>query len=461
MKSSARGSFRRLLLGSIFLPLWGAGAQSQEPKPQPVAAPEAEIVILSAQPSQPPSAQPNASQPGQEIVILTAQQAQPPGAQTSPSQNSDQKDQKNNQQNNQLKKAGEAAARFTAVTDLDMDGTLDFQAVKQGNTGTLLYVRTPVENLLGANMTPPDGAVRAQLGIPIDRGLVVTSIVNEGPAAKIGLAANDIILMVAEKPVANMGDIAEALKAAPEKVVNLKLLRAGKEQVLNVRSVPRVTWAPATEKPVGFFIGVSAAPIEETLQVHLGLPKNQGLLAKEIVAESPAEKCGIKTNDILIEVNGVALDQADTLQKTVQESQGQPVKFRVIRAGKPLNVQVTPEARVRDTDAATATFMLVGQERAFQNNAHGVWAEVASGLTTLNGATGQAQKQFDPAKGIHFLPFVETIYDPTLAAAYVQGLKVNVPLDPTQSLTARIDRLEAEIKAIKAAVESIRDALKK
>lgn len=445
MKSSVRGSFRRLLLGSIFLPLASAGVQAQQPQP-PENAQAGAIEIFFAEQDVPVNAQ------GKE-------NASPQNAKPSGQQNAAQNGQPNAKAQKQV--VGQNA-RVGAVVDLDLDGRLDFQAASQAGATAVYYVHNPVENLLGANMAPPDGAVRAHLGIPADRGLVITSIVNEGPAAKVGLAANDILLMVADKPVANVGDIGEALKGSSEKVVGLKLLRAGKEVALNVRSVPRVTWAPATDKVTGFFIGVSAAPIEETLQVHLGLPKNQGLIAKEIIAESPAEKCGIKAHDVLIELNGVSLDQADTLQKAVQESHGQPVKFKLIRAGKPLNIQVTPEARAREADAATAaTWVLVDRDpsKIWQNTGNGTWGEVAAGNVAVNSRAFVVENPNEVFKSVRMLPLVETVYDPRIAAAYHGS--INTQADPAQALTARIDRLESEIKAIKAAVESIRDALKK
>jgi beta-lactamase regulating signal transducer with metallopeptidase domain len=51
-------------------------------------------------------------------------------------------------------------------------------------------------------------------------------------------------------------------------------------------------------------LGVRISPPNETLADQLDLPKGQGLVIDQVVAESPAAKGGIKNNDILLEFNG-------------------------------------------------------------------------------------------------------------------------------------------------------------
>ena len=60
---------------------------------------------------------------------------------------------------------------------------------------------TPDANGLGATLEQADRAVRAQLGLPDDRGLVVWSLAPDGPAARAGLQVNDILLTLDGKPL--------------------------------------------------------------------------------------------------------------------------------------------------------------------------------------------------------------------------------------------------------------------
>src|SRR5262249_20154720 len=51
-------------------------------------------------------------------------------------------------------------------------------------------------------------------------------------------------------------------------------------------------------------MGAAVKKPDATLTEQLDLPKNQGLVVGEVRANSPAEKAGLKANDILLELNG-------------------------------------------------------------------------------------------------------------------------------------------------------------
>ena len=98
--------------------------------------------------------------------------------------------------------------------------------------------RDPADSALGASLEPVDEGLRAQLGLDGKTGLVVSALAEGGPAAASGLKQNDILLTLADAPLAKADDLAKQLKAAGEKDVPLKLLRAGKPLTLRVRPVP-------------------------------------------------------------------------------------------------------------------------------------------------------------------------------------------------------------------------------
>ena len=78
--------------------------------------------------------------------------------------------------------------------------------------------------------------------------------------------------------------------------------------------------------------GVGAA-----MQEKLGLPENEGLLAAAVDANSPAEKAGLKVNDVLVKINNkpVPSDNLDVFVKLVQEQNPDTgVDLVVIRDGK-------------------------------------------------------------------------------------------------------------------------------
>ena len=100
-----------------------------------------------------------------------------------------------------------------------------------------------------------------------------------------------------------------------------------------------------------FLIGVSCRPVDELLREHLSL--DHGVVVDSVVAESPADKAGIKRNDILLQVGDKKLEKLDDLVAVVQDSGGKELSFHILRAGKEEAVKVAPTTPQRDFKTVT------------------------------------------------------------------------------------------------------------
>jgi len=70
-------------------------------------------------------------------------------------------------------------------------------------------------NAVGATAEPLDRATARSLAIPVtERGLVVTSVAWNGPAARAGVRAGDVIERIDSIPIASLNDAAVALEVA-------------------------------------------------------------------------------------------------------------------------------------------------------------------------------------------------------------------------------------------------------
>jgi len=86
--------------------------------------------------------------------------------------------------------------------------------------------------------------LRAQLGLKDDEGLVVVHVAEDSPAAKAGLKQHDVIVAAgkdgAAHPLGNVPDLIKIMDQSDGKnVVPLKIIRAGKEQVVDVTPAQR------------------------------------------------------------------------------------------------------------------------------------------------------------------------------------------------------------------------------
>ncbi len=122
----------------------------------------------------------------------------------------------------------------------DADATLTLTGVLSGS-GAVVPIRS--EYWLGLFASHPSPALQAQLKLPKDQGLVVESLLPDGPAAKAGLQQHDILLNGNDKPLTGLHDLVKLVDQVKGGKLTLDLLRAGKHETVIVMPAKR----PANE----------------------------------------------------------------------------------------------------------------------------------------------------------------------------------------------------------------------
>lgn len=90
------------------------------------------------------------------------------------------------------------------------------------------------------------------------------------------------------------------------------------------------------------YLGVVVSAADETLRNQVKLPRGVGLSVIEVVADSPAEKCGIKIHDVLEKLDDQLLCNGEQLAALVRSREpGSKVKVSLIRQGNRETVEVT------------------------------------------------------------------------------------------------------------------------
>jgi len=110
------------------------------------------------------------------------------------------------------------------------------------NDVDLLSMRS--EYWLGVVVTRPSPALRAQLKLPKDQGLVVDVLQPDSPAAKAGLQQYDVLLKGNEKPLSSAGDLMQLIDQVKDGKLTLDLLRAGEHATVTVTPAKRPAHEP-------------------------------------------------------------------------------------------------------------------------------------------------------------------------------------------------------------------------
>jgi serine protease Do len=98
-------------------------------------------------------------------------------------------------------------------------------------------------------------------------------------------------------------------------------------------------------------IGVGVQTITTALAAALKLPRDTGVLISDVTPESPAEKAGVRLNDIVAAIDNRRAENVPMFTTTLlSHPAGEKVKLDLIRGGEMLSLAVTPVEESHKSD---------------------------------------------------------------------------------------------------------------
>ena len=91
---------------------------------------------------------------------------------------------------------------------------------------------------------------------------------------------------------------------------------------------------------------------------QVGIMMNENCLISSVTKDSPAEKAGLKANDVIKAVDGTAMENSSNVTEAITSSGGNKVVFTVARDGK--NVDVTVEPKMVEVESYDTGFVVYG-----------------------------------------------------------------------------------------------------
>lgn len=159
-------------------------------------------------------------------------------------------------------------------------------------------------------------------GKQITKTTTLGYVVPNSPADSIGLLRNDKILTVNKKPVNNWGELRSQIFIYTAGVdVDFKIERNGK--IIHLKALRSII--PASEENEMFLIPSGIKPAVAV-----------------VLANSPAEKAGLKANDIFLKLNGVELYSPKQTTKIISSNKNVSLPLVIQRDKDTLSLAVTP-----------------------------------------------------------------------------------------------------------------------
>ncbi len=230
---------------------------------------------------------------------------------------------------------------------------------------------------LGMEMTEVTPEKAKELMVPADRGVVVSEVVADGPAAKAGIEKNDVIVAYDGQTVEGTVQFRRLVRETPPgRNVSVTVVRGGQQKKLTVevgnaarnmgielKQVEPLVQTLRTFKfdmPEVFagmtpVLGIEAEEVSGQLGQYFHVPGDEGVLVREVSPGTAAAQAGLKAGDVITKVDGVEVRTVDELRRELREKrEKKSVPLIVVRNGSQVTINVTleqpkvePEARVR------------------------------------------------------------------------------------------------------------------
>jgi serine protease Do len=179
--------------------------------------------------------------------------------------------------------------------------------------------------------------------LPQAQGALVADVIADSPAAQAGLQQGDIIVGFDSSDIQDMHELPRAVaKAEVGKQVAVRILRQGKAKTLSVTiAALRETTAVAeteTEFTVTDRLGMEVEDLTPESAQRMGLPSNKGVLVSTVDPDGPAAEAGIRSGDVILEVNRRGVVDTQTYTEALQNHVDDTILLLVARDDKTLYV---------------------------------------------------------------------------------------------------------------------------
>jgi serine protease Do len=185
---------------------------------------------------------------------------------------------------------------------------------------------------IGVAIQGIDVPLAKALGMDHPHGALIGEVVADGPGAKAGLQAGDVIEQVDQTEVPHSEDLPRIVaRHAPGTRVSLKILRNGHEQTVPVTLTAIGDDKPRGEKTTDDGPHSPQAPASHKLGIEIGDAQGGGALVQRVAPDSPADG-ELAPGDVIIEANHAPIARAADLAPRVGATRkGEPLLLRVRR----------------------------------------------------------------------------------------------------------------------------------
>jgi S1-C subfamily serine protease len=201
---------------------------------------------------------------------------------------------------------------------------------------------------LGVSIQPVTSDLADSLGLKQVSGVIVSSVTPDSAADHAGIKRGDVIKTFNGQPVQDMNSLRNHVAdMTPGSNANIGIVRDGSEKTMNVRLDEATGSRAARERDDSrgsddkTALGIQVAPLTPDMAAEAKLPRNtRGVVIENVNPDGRAADAGLKSGDIILEVNRQPVQSVDELRAAARRSADRPTLLLVNRDGRDIFVTV-------------------------------------------------------------------------------------------------------------------------
>jgi len=179
-----------------------------------------------------------------------------------------------------------------------------------------------IRGWMGVNIQAVGEELAGTYGLSEAKGAYVSAVTAGSPAEKAGLLPEDVILSADGRAIDDNSDLSRYISSrSPGSTVKLEILRGKEKKTVSVTlgTFPDETSDSPTDESGRASLGMTLRDLTPAIAERLELPRGtRGALVMDVEAGEPAEDAGLVRGDVIVSVNGQAVDGVDAFDRAIE-----------------------------------------------------------------------------------------------------------------------------------------------
>ena len=198
---------------------------------------------------------------------------------------------------------------------------------------------------LGVAIQPITPELAESFGLEKSEGALVAQVTPGSPADEAGVQRGDVIVRFGDEKIGKMHELPAIVSATPVgKQVQIEVIRDGKHKTFDVKigkleEEPTQVASEQGERKGSSAFGMRIEELTPALRKQLGIEDKEGVVVTEVAPGGPADNAGIRSGDVIVEVDRKPIHNLSELTKALDAS-GKRALLLVRRDGGAIYVTV-------------------------------------------------------------------------------------------------------------------------